>query len=69
MSKNLYMQYIRSYIVYDSTCTLKQTNGNDPYVINTEETHIIGDYYTHSSRYWAITLANYDVTKWIGPTT
>lgn len=62
--KPMYVTYKEGNIVYDATCTLKQTN-SDAAIVPTEK-HIIGDYYTNIYKYWMLSVANYDVYKWIG---
>lgn len=63
--KPMYVTNKEGNIVYDNTCTLKQVNTDTAAV--PEEKHIIGDYYTNIYKYWMISVANYDVYKWIGP--
>lgn len=62
--KPMYVTYKEGYIVYDSTCTLRQVNSGTPNIVS--EKQVIGDYCTHSTKLWNINLANYDVYKWIG---
>lgn len=57
------------YVIFDVTCTMKQTNKNTPEALTTDSTtiqQVVGNYYRNKSKHWKLTLANHDVYKWTG---
>lgn len=57
------------YVIFDVTCTMKQTNDNAPAALTTDNTtiqQVVGNYYCNKTKHWILNLANHDVYKWIG---